>query len=58
MANPCKNFLFEPDGYCTQCGKNHFTVSAGEVKFIEAEPKVEDERKVLVEVDLAEDFHV
>lgn len=48
MANPeCKNFLFEPDGYCTQCGKNHFTVNAGEVKFVEVKPETDDKYKIV-----------
>ena len=58
MAEPCKNFLFEPDGYCTRCGKKHFVIHAGEVKFVKAEPKVEDERKVLAEVDSVENSYV
>ena len=48
MANPeCKNFLFEPDGYCTQCGKNHFAVSAEEVKFVKVEPETEAQYKIV-----------
>ena len=59
MAIPeCKNFFFEPDGYCTQCGKKHFIVNDGQVKFVEVEPKIENEYKTLVKADLIEDFHV
>lgn len=55
----CKNKFLDDDGFCSQCGKNHYRVVKGEVKTAKTTPKkVKEDKQKLVAREPSQAFGV